>query len=230
MLANAIYLEYDIARYPFAAILEREVFNVRPLADLHRFWGDHKRRSGGDGSLEYRDNLALRGVMQRLPDDSSFRRLYHAFVRHEIAPHYGRTISYSNGPKMRVHLAGTPSVSAWHHDVAVTHRPEQINVFLPFTDCCETNALWCESDYGRGDYQPVPLVYGQALLFDGGYLSHGSVPNRTNATRVSLDFRFAPKRSVERPWCDVLAGRPSELAQPTGTPMPHVGRSDTSTP
>jgi ectoine hydroxylase-related dioxygenase (phytanoyl-CoA dioxygenase family) len=41
---------------------------------------------------------------------------------------------------------------------------------------------------------PVALRYGEALLFDGGKLLHGSVPNESDITRVSMDFRFAPLR------------------------------------
>ena len=64
---------------------------------------------------------------------------------------------------------------------------------MPFTDVDETATLWLESFYGRGDYAPVPVRYGEVLIFDGGYLSHGSVPNRTRTTRVSLDMRFCRK-------------------------------------
>lgn len=210
MLKNACYLEYDVNVYPFAWILEHEVFKIRPLERLHVFWSAQKERQGGSSKLVYEDNLTLRNLMQRQPDDSSFYKLYHAFILREIAPLYGGKISYSNHPQMRVHLAGTSSVSKWHRDVDITNRPDQINVFLPFTSCSGTNALWCESNYGLGDYHPVPMTYGQAFLFDGGYLMHGSVENTSNATRVSLDFRFAPLKRLQpiaSPWSDVLAGR-----------------------
>jgi ectoine hydroxylase-related dioxygenase (phytanoyl-CoA dioxygenase family) len=46
--------------------------------------------------------------------------------------------------------------------------------------------------YGRGEYTPVPVEYGQMLLFDGGLLSHGTVENTSSQTRVSMDLRFVP--------------------------------------
>jgi ectoine hydroxylase-related dioxygenase (phytanoyl-CoA dioxygenase family) len=76
--------------------------------------------------------------------------------------------------------------------------PDQVNFWMPFTDVDDTAALWLESCYGRGDYAPVPLRYGEVLIFDGGYLSHGSVPNRTRTTRVSLDMRFCRKGATTR--------------------------------
>jgi hypothetical protein len=212
MLKFARYLEYDVASYPFARILEREVFRVRPLEQLHIFWRAQKKRQGGGDEPTYADNLTLRGLMQRQPDDSGLYKLYHAFIIREIAPLYGGKISYTNHPQMRVHLAGTPSVSKWHRDVDVTHRSDQINVFLPFTNCFGTNTLWCESDYGIQDYQPLPMTYGQAFFFDGGYLMHGSVANTSDVTRVSLDFRFAPiSRHGALPWSAILAGRSRQL-------------------
>lgn len=215
MLANAQILRYDPARYPFTAVLERTVYKTRPLELLHTACARRK----GSRVLTYEDNLALRALMQKLPDDSPFMRLYHRFIREVVAPPFRQAISYSSRPKMRIHLAGTGSVSLWHRDVDVTGRPDQINVFLPFTRCFDTNALWCESEIGRKDYRPLPLEVGEALLFDGGCLEHGTVPNETGITRCSLDFRFAVKgagRRVPAPWSEILAGRPADMG---GNPL-----------
>jgi ectoine hydroxylase-related dioxygenase (phytanoyl-CoA dioxygenase family) len=40
--------------------------------------------------------------------------------------------------------------------------------------------------------------YGEVLIFDGGYLSHGTVSNQTQTTRVSLDMRFCLKGAATR--------------------------------
>ena len=66
-------------------------------------------------------------------------------------------------------------------------------VWLPFVSTCDANTLWTETDYGRGDYRPVTVEYGQLLLFDGGLLSHGTVANTSGQTRVSMDLRIAPR-------------------------------------
>jgi hypothetical protein len=186
-IASAWLLNYDVARFGFAEYLARYVFRVEDLSRLHVTWAWHKGRP-----LEYRDNLELRAVMQRLPLGSAFYLIYERFNRSLVAPLFGGRISYSSAPKMRVHLAGTGSVSKWHRDADVTGRPEQINIWLPVTDSFGTNCLWVESDYGKGDYRPVPVRYGQALFFDGGFLAHGTAPNDTDATRISFDMRFEP--------------------------------------
>jgi ectoine hydroxylase-related dioxygenase (phytanoyl-CoA dioxygenase family) len=136
--------------------------------------------------------------VQQLPDSAPFFQLYHEFMRLVLAPVAGRSLSYSNRPKVRVHFPGTASVSSFHADVPVTKRVDQINFWLPITDVHGSAALQLESDYGLADYAPVPLRYGQALIFDGGYLGHGSVLNATEVTRVSFDMRFGYRGATTR--------------------------------
>lgn len=203
---NAQIIEYDTKRYPFKRVLESCVYRIPELAKLHRYWQKQK----GSKSLDYRDNLRLRKLMQRLPDDSAFYKVYHHWVTQEISPRFAHRIRYTQHPKMRVHLAGTESVSQFHRDALITNRPEQINVYLPFTDVTDGATVWCETDYYLGQYQPINLKYGQAYLWDGGYLEHGTFENDTDLTRVSCDFRFhslSPEK-VDYPWSHILAGRP----------------------
>jgi hypothetical protein len=179
-----LILPYDTRSFPFAELLKRDVFGVRQLGLLHEYVRRRRRALGTDEALTLQDNLTLRRLMQDLPDDSPFYQLYRHFMYKVLAPSVGRPLSYSSHPKMS--------------DVPVTRRIDQVNFWMPFTDVDDTAALWLESFYGRGDYAPVPLRYGEVLIFDGGYLSHGSVPNRTRTTRVSLDMRFCRKGATTR--------------------------------
>jgi hypothetical protein len=205
MLKYSQIISYSPDRYPFGKFLEALVFKVPRLDQLHV----HYSATIGSRNLCYEDNLHLRGLLQKLPDDSPFYAIYHKWIAELVAPHFGKRISYSAHPKMRVHLVGTGSVSEFHRDVDVTGRPDQINCYLPFTDVFETNTLWCERTYGMKDYVPINLKYGEALIWDGGFLEHGTVPNETDHTRVSCDFRFSPYQPerVKEPWSEILAGR-----------------------
>jgi ectoine hydroxylase-related dioxygenase (phytanoyl-CoA dioxygenase family) len=204
MLKNAIIIEYDTCKYPFQKVLAA-LFEAPVLHELHIY----RQQRLNKAELTYEDNLVLRTKMQDLKDDAQFYKVYHQWIIDVLSPHYGGHISYSAHPKMRVHLAGTGSVSNYHRDVDVTGRVQQINCYLPFTDVYDTNTLWCETDYGLKDYHPINLKYGQAFLWDGGYLAHGTVKNETKFTRVSCDFRFQPKfpERVKAPWSEILAGR-----------------------
>lgn len=193
-----LLLPYDTSAFPFAQVLRRDVFRVPRLDLLHEYVRASRRRSGGRDRLTQQDNLVLRQLMQDLAESSTFYRLYHAFMLQVLAPAVGLPLSYSSHPKMRVHLAGTPTVSSFHHDIVVTKRIDQVNFWMPFTDVDDSAALWLESDCGRGDFAPRPVRYGQVLIFDGGYLDHGTVSNRSRTTRVSLDMRFNLRRATTR--------------------------------
>ncbi|MBE7171681.1 MAG: streptomycin biosynthesis enzyme StrG [Williamsia sp.] len=204
MLKHSIIVDYDTGRYPFQKVLAA-LFRVPVLDKLHTTWKQRTAKAG----LTYDDNLLLRKKMQGLKEDALFYTVYHRWITDVLSPHYGGHISYSAHPKMRVHLARTGSVSNFHRDADVTGRAMQINCYLPFTDVFDSNTLWCESDYGLKDYKPINLRYGQAILWDGGYLTHGTVENETDFTRVSCDFRFQPKLPdrVSPPWSTILSGR-----------------------
>ncbi len=205
MRDDFIVLDYDTEKYPFQQILAKHVYKVPEINQLHKVW---KKQSGKE-KLTYKDNLRLRKLMQQQPDDSLFYRVYHKWIARVLSPHFGCRIRYSAHPKMRVHLAGTGCVSDFHRDVEVTKRYDQINCYLPFTDVYQTSTLWCEMDYNEENYQPLNLKYGQALLWDGGCLKHGTYFNKTDNTRLSCDFRFTPKdlAIVKSPWRDILSSR-----------------------
>ncbi|HEX8306510.1 MAG TPA: hypothetical protein VF612_16670 [Jatrophihabitans sp.] len=195
---SRVRLGYDTERFPFAAVLRRDVFRVGSLESLHRDIQASRASRGQRTELRTRDNLAARALVQRLPDSAPFFQLYHEFMRLVLAPVAGRSLSYSNRPKIRVHFPQTPSVSSFHADAPVTERVDQINFWLPITDVHGSAALQLESDYGLQDYAPAPLRYGQALIFDGGYLGHGSVLNTTDVTRISFDMRFGYRGATTR--------------------------------
>ena len=205
-MSLARIVRFDTTRYRFAEIASADAFEGHTLSKLHLLCEQltGERRNGGQPSLA--DSLSLRKRLAALADGSRFYQTYHRFINDVVAVLYGGKISYSAHPTFRVHLAHSPAVSKWHRDVDVTGREDQINAWVPFVDVEGTNSLWVEQDYGRADYAPVRLRYGEILLFDGGLLSHGSVANTSDVTRVGMDFRFAPKRGI-CPGYDVLATR-----------------------
>ena len=129
-IVSAWLLDYDSDAYPFVSFVQRHVFGVDSLEGLHQ-----SQHCPAHRALRYADNLRLRALMQRLPLNSEFYAIYNRFVRELVVRHFGGRLSYSSRPKMRVHLAGTDSVSRWHCDAEITGRPEQINIWLPLTRC-----------------------------------------------------------------------------------------------
>jgi len=157
---SAWLLSYDAERYLFSRYLRDQIFRVDDLEKLHL---SSLCRPGSPPG--YPDNLRLRQMMQRQPLSSDFYTIYTSFVHELVVRYFGGRISYAARPKIRVHLAGSGSVSRWHRDANVTGRLEQINIWLPATNCFAGNTLWVENDYGTECYQPIPVRAWSGSLF-----------------------------------------------------------------
>ena len=48
----------------------------------------------------------------------------------------------------------------------VTGCSSLITAWIPFVDASGSNTIWVETEYGKQDYTPVPVRYGQIFLFD----------------------------------------------------------------
>lgn len=121
-----------------------------------------------------------------------FRELYLSFVRHIVQEEWGTTdIVYQRVPTFRFQVPGNVGVGEFHTDGKYGHADGEVNVWVPLVDAVETRALRIESDYGTENFEPVPVKYGEYLIFDGVNLQHGNVINDTDLTRASFDFRVA---------------------------------------
>lgn len=95
-------------------------------------------------------------------------------------------------PNLRVHRPGEKTVP-WHTDAEFGHLPEEVNVWVPLTECTDdTQRLWVEND--RGEPFPVIVHLGEAFCFSGATTRHGVQTNRTDTTRCSFDFRLLAKK------------------------------------
>lgn len=204
------FVPYDTTKYDFAGVFGEHLLRVDDLSLYHETFLKQKTERGEGNAISYDDNIAVRETFKRSVEKPWFFKLYRAFAVNVIAPLFGNDMTYNWPPVFRVHMAGSPSVSGFHRDVEVTGRHDLITVWVPFVDTFDTNSIWIEQEYGKRNFAPVQVNYGQALLFDSGYLWHGSVANKTNVTRFSMDFRVAPRREdLENPDLGILSARPA---------------------
>jgi len=209
------FVPYDTAKYAFAAALAEEVFHLSDLSRYHERFLQQKTAQGGEPVITHADNMAARELLKGLRKDSLFYGLHHAFTWNILAPLFHFKLKYTM-PYFRVQMAHSTSVSTWHRDVDVTGVSNLITAWIPFVDTSGTNTIWVEREYGKKNYEPVPVRYGEILFFDSAYLWHGSVPNESDITRMSMDIRITPlKRDVEQPDLGIFAPRP-EWCLPQG--------------
>ena len=177
--------EYDTEEFPFAQVMLKTL-GLRDFSELP---------SGKDASVgdPAEVNRHYRQLLKSLPIDNPLGNLYQKFVSDFVARHFGKKISLTQRPVLRVQIAHSPSISGMHRDSEYIGRWDYLNGWLPMLDVPAESALHVETNYGSGVLEPVPLRYGQVLFFDAGMLAHGSPSNETDQPRVSMDFRFVPK-------------------------------------
>lgn len=146
-----------------------------------------------------------------------FASVYRGFLRSTIASMFSAPIYFQRIPTIRVHFPnqeGFGTRQSWHSDIMLGHPPGEVNVWLPLTDAIDGNTMdilhRADSlplmDMVGGDFtqfgsafdhacktvaRPVVMEQGKYLMFDPRCI-HATQHNKTNKTRVSMDFRVIP--------------------------------------
>jgi hypothetical protein len=183
-------LNYDPDKYGFA-VWARDALKVSDLAFLHTR-KDLIDKPIFDAMAICRNELS--SASSQL--ESSLR----GFFVDVIAPEFGVLHgNFQTPPMFRVHLPGCPSVSALHRDRDYGMPSGRLNVWIPLTESHGNNSIWVTDDCEGQNLHPVNLTVGQVLIFDSANLLHGSFLNDTGRTRLSIDSRFTPLRTLRHP-------------------------------
>jgi hypothetical protein len=189
------FASYDTAKYPLAETVARDVLHVADLSRYHEHFLQGKTAQPGRPLITYQDNMVARERLKTMDPDCEYYRLQRKLMEEVVTPLFDCEVLYIR-PVFRVQMAGSGSVSDWHRDIDVTGQAKMITAWIPFVDTFDTNTLWVEQEYGKADYVPIPVRYGEIFMFDSAWLRHGSVPNQTPFTRVSVDIRVVPLKQV----------------------------------
>lgn len=142
------------------------------------------------------ENKDLQKLYNEYLKSNSFLNIYVQFINEYIKPLYNNVpIAYQTTPVGRIAYKNKLNMDVFHKDKWYRQNTEyydlQIyNIFLPFTDAFESNTIWTESIEDKRDFYPLNCNYGQFVHWDGANLLHGNVYNKTNKTRISIDFRI----------------------------------------
>lgn len=198
---------YDLARYPFPTLVADVLAMSTPLDKLHtsdevQDWLSGVRRNGA------RAYAMRRNVVDcKFKDAGSFRAVgalqdaYLAFVDEVIAPlitledeaQEASELLYQRDPNFRAHIPGTGHhLTQRHRDADYHHQPLEVNIWIPLTNARASNTLWVESSPGAADFAPFEACPGEGIRFWGHSCEHYTLPNETDETRVSFDFRVLP--------------------------------------
>ncbi len=152
-------------------------------------------------------NFAKKLREKILTDGHFLLNTYEALIKEVIAPmmvseykhskyHHleNQTVLYQYPPTLRIFPSTNPpkSMGRLHTDYDYGHQDGEVNFWLPLVNANGGNAtLWSESAPGSKDFEPLQLVYGEIQRFHAVSHMHGTYPNDTGQTRISLDFRVA---------------------------------------
>lgn len=181
---------YNVVEYPFRILIE-EALGHEELEQLHTHYvyEPFTMENNSDTELHNRFYGKVRSGW------TDFETLYDQFVEEIVAPILGhRNFIYQSLPTFRVHLVGNWVVPDFHSDSqpGFNHPDGEINFQVAVTNMYGTNATWCESVPGLGDYNPMEIDANQFTIFNGNKCRHGNMINDTPHTRVSFDFRILP--------------------------------------
>ena len=127
-----------------------------------------------------------------------FSLLYQKLVRDSCASEVGLTkgcgevLLYQKWPTFRVVYPGRGRPEGKiHKDADYFHQIGEINFWIPFVDLRDHSSacLYAESEPGRGDFHTFNCALGEFVRFWGNQVTHYTVENDSDITRVSMDFR-----------------------------------------
>lgn len=184
-------LAYDTARWNLRAIVA-EFFGTDELEALHTDgrWNPHApglslpnhaiTRNSWDAGKDLRDAVIERSMP-----------VIHSLIHDHIAAIVGPIRSCQPVAMMRVNFHGSRAILRFHRDREYGQLPHTVNVWLPVTRVHGGNSMYVESAPGLSDFAPLELEWGEAFMFYGTEMLHGTLDNMSEGTRISYDFRFS---------------------------------------
>ncbi|HVJ62384.1 MAG TPA: hypothetical protein VM555_06690 [Tahibacter sp.] len=179
---NHLRFHYDTTRWNFRSLVE-DFFQTDALEQLHESGHFDPRRTGKKNSLDVskalRDAVAPKSVA-----------LLHTLIHECVARFIGPIRSIQPLPMMRVNFHGSRAILRFHADKEYGQTPDLVNLWIPVTRVYGSNSMYVESAAGACDFAPLDMQFGQAFIFRGHDLLHGTVDNDSGGTRITYDLRF----------------------------------------
>ena len=184
-------LNFDKSKYNFIPFLEN-LFETVDLSLLHLKQNkDYEvfKKFGSDSNTEFHDKFyeylrSVKGV--------EIKNLYDKFIKEVILPYLGlERALIQTFPTIRFHLPNNIAVARKHID-SEFHPIGEINFSYAYTDMYDTNTIWIEKMPRMENYVQIKQKAGECTSFNANLCTHYNKINKTNKTRVSMDFRILP--------------------------------------
>lgn len=191
VLPMSSVFEYDTKRWNLRAIVS-DFFGTDDLENLHLDprWNPHEAGLTLPSNVVTRNSWDVSKTLRGAVIERS-APLLKSLVYDLVANFVGEIRSCQEVAMMRVNFHGSRAILRFHKDQEYGQKPNTINVWVPVTSVYGSNSMYVESYPGLSDFTPIELECGQALMFYGTDLLHGTLDNVSGGTRISYDFRFS---------------------------------------
>ena len=186
--------------------------NIKNLSELHKILPDNKKIK------EYYDEIPIFGINDRkspfvlnfhkfIDTDYTFLHIYTNFINNVLKPILNvKKIIVQKTPNIRFHLPNNSNIGKLksdpdsnnfigvHKDRDFGHNPNEYNVIIPLTNMYDTNSFYYENEPNSNQkletYNSFNLKTNEFYITYLNNCIHYNKINKTNKTRVSLDFRI----------------------------------------
>lgn len=196
-------ISYDCSKYPFVEWIQNKIeergFDASDLSRLHE-------------TIPYDQISPMAKWIIRETGNDDWRQIAHSFTREMLEPIFGADIAVQRYMNLRILLPTRHEmIINFHTGLWYGHGMGTGTCWLALTPCFGTNSMlvidrhksielcdealrnnWRQDKMQEVFYsyaRPVVAGPGKAFLFNQEIV-HGNVPNETNQTRVSIDFRL----------------------------------------
>ena len=145
--------------------------------------------------------------------DDTISNMYYSYIKKHIKPLFAETkIIVQKTPNLRVHIPNNSNIGrrksdpnneiiGLHNDSEFGHPEEEINLVLALTDMFNTNSIYYEakpnSNLHYNKYNNIKLKENELWYGNLNKCNHYNRINKTNKTRISIDFRVITFREFK---------------------------------
>jgi sporadic carbohydrate cluster 2OG-Fe(II) oxygenase len=234
--SGVITLNYDQDKYPFADAMVNSLIKRGYIDKEISLDQLHKYLLPEDMNV---DPNQINNVIKSLYEaDFEMTNLYNQFISDVIVPAIGTNCFIQKTPTNRFSFPFSQGMTDryYHNDIMLGHPPEEINIWIPFTDSSKSrsfqilplsfslemlemyqynlpdlhNAIWNDDDLFslfQKKANCVELKPGEVLLFDSRCI-HAAKINKSKYSRVSMDVRVLPVEDYDNlPFTYIGTGR-----------------------
>jgi len=219
--SGIIIHNYKKEKYPFSDIIIKLLIDRGYLKNYIPLESIHQNLLSNDMEV---DKNQINNIVKSFYDTNlEMSILYKKFMEDEVVPIIGKTCYFQKTPTNRFSFPFSTGMNErdFHNDIMLGHPPQEINVWIPFTDASKSlsfkilplsfslellkiynynlvnlhRAIWQDDELFKKIQNKstfVKINTGQILLFDSRCI-HASTLNKSNFTRVSMDVRVIPK-------------------------------------